>query len=423
MEMNTVDIVWMMLSSGMVLLMVFGLSFFYGGLVHENNVVNTMKMSLICLGLISLEWVLVGYSISFGLGQFWGGLSHVGLSGVGMEPQEGSTIPHLLFMVFQMMFAIITPALISGAVVGRMRFNSYIIFILLWSLVVYNPLCHWVWGKGGFLHELGALDFAGGTVIHISAGIAALVAASILGPRYGVLTFDDTPADKTVENPADIGNTDLPHNIPFVLLGTGLLWFGWFGFNAGSALHVGESAVYAFVNTVIAPAAALVVWRFIEVIRHRRSTLVGACIAVVVGLVGITPAAGFVSPLSSIAIGGLCALASYVVIEWIKQYKQLDDVLDVFACHGVSGIVGALLTGVFAEEAIGGTRGLIEGNPSIMVAQLISIVVAIALSAGGTAIILFGLKYTIGLRANPEMGRYGIDYSEHAESAYVHLSD
>ncbi len=403
--MNSGDIAWMLMSSALVLLMTPGLAFFYSGLVRERNAINTIKMSFIALAVIAIEWALVGYSLSFSEGNaFLGGLSWIGLSGVGLEPNPtyGETIPHLMFMVFQMMFAIITPALISGAVVGRMKFKAYVAFILLWGLFIYNPLAHWVWG-GGWLSDLGALDFAGGTVVHISAGFSALIAAAILGPR--------NTEGKTQE---------MPHNIPFVILGASLLWFGWFGFNAGSALSAGSLATLAFVTTNLSAAAAVVTWMLLNLVRGEKPSAIGSAISAVVGLVAITPAAGFVTPMSALLIGSISTVISFFAIQFFKK-GRIDDTLDVFACHGLGGLSGAILTGVFATTSVNpaGANGLLYGNPGLLLTQCIAIAATIAYCVVGTAGILYFLKATIGLRTSSESELRGLDAMEHGEDAYV----
>ena len=340
---NAADIAWMLISTALVLLMTPALAFFYGGLVRGKNALNTMMMSISALGFVGLAWALVGYSLAFAKGTgFVGGLSWAALSGVGIEAQ--GTIPHILFMAFQGTFAIITAALISGAIAERMRFPAYLTFITLWSVLVYAPVAHWVWG-GGFLSTFGALDFAGGTVVHINAAVAALVAAVMMGARKDY-------ARQAI----------LPHNVPFTLLGAGLLWFGWFGFNAGSALGANTTAAIAFTNTLLAPTGTLVVWTLLDLHRTSKVTAVGAATAMVVGLVAITPGAGLVSPISAIVIGALAAVPSYFGLLW-RARTRLDDSLDVVAAHGLGGAVGALLTGVFAEKAWGSPAdGLLAGN-------------------------------------------------------------
>ena len=401
------DTAWVLICSALVLLMTPGLAFFYGGLVREKNAINTIKMSFIALGVIALEWVVVGYSMAYAEGsKLIGGLAWVGLSGVGVLPNAdySETVPHLAFMAFQMMFAIITPALISGAVVGRMKFKAYVLFILCWGVLVYNPVAHWVWGPGGWIAEMGAIDFAGGTVVHITAGVSALVAALVLGPRK-----------------KEAKKEERPHNIPLVVLGTGLLWFGWFGFNAGSALAADGVAALSFVTTMIAASAAVVTWVMLQAWQTEKPTAVGACIAAVVGLVAITPGAGFVTPMSAIAIGSIAAAVSYFAMQWMGR-TRVDDALDVFACHGLGGATGAILTGVFATTSInaGGANGLLAGNPGLLLAQLISVLVVAAYAAVATAGILYVLKAIVGLRTSPEAEALGIDLVEHAEAAYAH---
>ena len=392
------DTAWVLLSSALVLLMTIGLAFFYGGLVRPKNVLNTMMMSLIALGLVGVQWVVVGYSLAFHPGGLWiGGFGWLGFQGVGLEPDPtyAATIPLQAHAMFQGMFAIITPALISGAIVERMRFRAYVVFLVLWATLIYDPLAHWVWGSGGWLLKLGALDFAGGTVVHVSAGVSALVAAWMLGPRK------------------DYRRVPLaPHNVPLVLLGAGLLWFGWFGFNAGSALAANGLATLAFVNTNTAAAAALVTWALLDMARGGKMTAVGAATGLVVGLVGITPAAGFVTPLASIAIGAIAAGVSYTAIQ-IRSASRLDDALDVFSCHGLAGATGAVLTGVFASKG-----GLFTGNPAQVGVQVVAVLAAAVFAAGGTAIIVKLVQVTLGARAGVQQELAGLDVSEHGEEAY-----
>ena len=388
--MNQADTAWMLIATALVLLMTPGLAFFYGGLVRSKNVLNTMMMSFVALGCIGLVWAFVGYSLAFGDGgALAGDLSMIFLGGVTLEP-EGS-IPHLLFMAFQGTFAIITAALISGAIVERMRFSAYVAFIVLWSALVYSPVAHWVWG-GGWLADLGALDFAGGTVVHVNAGAAALVAALVVGQRSGY------------PSPSHV-----PHNVPFSLLGAGLLWFGWFGFNAGSALAADETAALAFVTTMMAPAATLVVWTLLDAVRSGRPTAVGAATAIVVGLVAVTPAAGFVSPMSAIALGAIAAVPSYLVLNW-RANTGLDDSLDVVAAHGVGGMVGALLTGVFAIEG---------GNVGVQALAVASVAVY---SGVGTFVLLKLIGLVVPLRAGGDDENSGLDISQHSEEAYLRLA-
>ncbi len=396
------DTAWVLVSAALVLLMTPGLGFFYGGLVRGRNVLNTLMMSVIAMGVVALLWATIGYSLAFGTGNaLVGGLEHLGLNGVGGAPRDGTTIPHLLFMAFQMMFAVITPALISGAVVERMRFGAYVAFIALWSLLVYGPLAHWVWG-GGWIMKLGALDFAGGTVVHVSAGVSALVAAKLLGPRQGAKRHPR------------------PHNVPFVLLGASLLWFGWFGFNAGSALAANELAGLAFVTTNLGAAAAMCVWAVLESWRAGKPSAVGAATGAVVGLVAITPAAGFVTPMASIAIGALGACASFFVIQLMKR-TRIDDSLDVFACHGVGGIVGSLLTGVFATKAVNaaGADGLLAGNAGLVWVQAIAVFGAAAVAAAATFVLIKALALVMPVRATEEDELVGLDLAAHAEGAYA----
>lgn len=390
----------MLISTALVLLMTPALAFFYGGLVRSKNALNTMMMSFIALGVAGVLWAMFGYSLAFGEGTAWiGDFSMAFLNGVGLE--ASGTIPHLLFMAFQGTFFIITVALISGAVVERMRFPAYLLFMGLWTLLVYAPVCHWVWG-GGWLYDLGALDFAGGAVVHINAGVAAAVAALVLGTRkdYGRQAL-------------------LPHNVPFVLLGAGLLWFGWFGFNGGSALAADGIAALAFVNTMLAPAATLTAWTLIELARTGKVTAVGGATAIVVGLVAVTPAAGFVSPTSALILGAIAAVPSYYIIQW-RARTRLDDSLDVFAAHGIGGITGALLTGVFAENVWSGAAdGLLFGNAGQLGIQAISVVAVLLYSGLMTLAILKGLSLVMALRPDESTEGLGMDIANHGEEAYT----
>jgi Amt family ammonium transporter len=394
------DVAWMLMSTALVLLMTPALGFFYGGLVRSKNALNTLMMSVAALGFVGVTWAVLGYSLAFAPGgTFIGDLSRMFLAGVDLEPQ--GTIPHLLFMAYQGTFAIITVALISGAIVERMRFSAYLAFLTLWALFIYAPVAHWVWG-GGWLARMGALDFAGGTVVHVNAGAAALVAALVLGPRkdYGRQAF-------------------LPHNVAFTVLGAGLLWFGWFGFNAGSALAANASASLAFTNTMLAPAATLVMWTLLDLARTGKATAVGAATGMVVGLVAITPAAGFVGPMAAIVLGGLAAIPSYYALLW-RARTRLDDSLDVVAAHGVGGMVGAVLTGVFASKAWNGTvDGLLYGNPGQLWTQAVAVLAAIAYSAVGTLILLKLVGLVIPLRADAKAEGLGLDISQHGEEAYA----
>ncbi|VAX16837.1 Ammonium transporter [hydrothermal vent metagenome] len=394
------DTAWMLISSALVMLMVPGLALFYGGMDRGKNILSTLMLSFISLGVITVQWVLFGYSLAFGgdIGHIIGDFSYVALNGVGLEPN--GTIPHQLFMVFQMMFAILTPALISGAIVGRMKFTTYIVFIVLWSTLVYDPLCHWVWG-GGWMSDLGALDFAGGLVVHISSGVSALAACIILGKRKGF------PREAMP-----------PHNLPLTLIGAGLLWFGWFGFNAGSALAADTIAVSAFVVTQIATGAAILGWVFTEWIHRGKPTFLGAASGAVAGLVAITPAAGFVGPISALVIGALAGVICYLAVV-AKHRFGYDDALDVFAVHGLGGTVGALATGLFASAAIGGADGLFFGNPGQLGTQFISVAAAWIYSFGVTFIILKVLDATMGLRVSEEEEVTGLDLSLHGERGYT----
>ena len=403
------DVAWVLISTALVALMVPGLAFFYGGLVHSKSTLNTMLMCLGALAVITVQWVLVGYSLAFGPGNGWiGSLAWAGFQGVSGTPNPtyAGALPHVLFAAFQGMFAGITVALVAGAVIDRMRFLAYLLFGVLWSTLIYDPLAHWVWGDGGWLRTLGALDFAGGTVVHISAGITALVLAHTLGPRRD---FKRLPT--------------VPHNVPFTLLGAGLLWFGWFGFNAGSALAADGIAANALLTTHASAAAALVAWMLLEARRSGRATAVGAATGAVVGLVAITPAAGFVTPLSALAIGALAAPCSFAALHY-RASTRVDDTLDVFACHGVAGIAGAVLTGVFASKAVnpGGADGLLHGNASLVGIQIVAVLATIAFAALGSVAILAGLRAVVPLRVGLDAEVQGLDIAEHGEEAY-HGSD
>jgi Amt family ammonium transporter len=398
--MNQADTAWMLIATALVLLMTPALAFFYGGLVRSKNSLNTMMMSFISLGVVGLAWALIGYSLAFTTGNAWlGDLSNALLSGVGLEAK--GTIPHALFMAFQGTFCIITAALISGAIIERMRFSAYVAFITIWAVAVYAPIAHWVWG-GGWLAQWGALDFAGGTVVHVNAAVAALVAALVVGKR------------------SDYGSASiLPHNVPFVLLGAGLLWFGWFGFNAGSAVAASPQAGLAFVTTMLAPAATLVVWAGIDALRTGKPTSVGCATAIVVGLVAITPAAGFVSPMSAIALGAIAAVPSYFGLI-LRAKTQLDDSLDVVAAHGLGGTVGAMLTGVFAQKAFNGTiDGALFGNPRQLLIQGAAVLAAIVYSGLATFVILKLIGLVMSLRATASEEIEGLDITEHGEEAYA----
>jgi len=400
-EINPVDTLWVLLATGLVLLMTPALALFYGGLVRAKNILNTMMMSVAALGVVGVLWAVLGYSLAFsGNGSWLGGLGHVGLRGVGLGIRAGTTIPDLLFFAYQGTFAVITAALISGAIVERMRFSAYLLFIALWSLVVYAPVAHWVWG-GGWLGAYGVLDFAGGTVVHITAGSAAGVAALMVGPRrsFGRQAF-------------------LPHNVPMMLTGASLLWFGWLGFNGGSALAVNGVAVQAAVNTILAPMATLATWMAIDVARTGRSTAVGAGTAIVVGLVAITPACGFVSPRSALIIGVLAAFPCYYAI-FKRAGTRLDDSLDVLGAHGTGGITGALLTGVFAQKAWGGTDGLLGGHAEQVWKQCVGVGATIVYTVAGTWLLLTLVNALLASRATSRDEASGLDVSQHGEEGYT----
>jgi Amt family ammonium transporter len=402
---NSGDTAWVLVSSALVLVMTPALAFFYGGMVRKKNVLSTLNLSFIIIGLISIQWVLIGYTLAFGsnIGGLIGGLNFAGLTGVGGAPNAdyAPTIPHLAFAAYQMMFAIITPALITGAFVERVRFKTFLVFVLLWATLVYDPLAHWVWGTGGMLRGLGVLDFAGGTVVHVAAGFSALAFAIVIGQRRW---FGHAPIE--------------PSNIPFTVLGAGLLWMGWFGFNAGSALAANGLAVNALVTTNTAAAAAAVMWMLLSW-RDKKPSVLGIVTGAVVGLVAITPAAGYVTPLAALVIGALASPISYYAIK-LRQRMNLDESLDVWACHGMGGLWGALATGLFASKAINpaGADGLLYGNPQQLLVQLLGVVVAIAFAFGMTYLIATALKKLMGLRVSHNAEEVGLDISEHGERAY-----
>ena len=404
--MNTGDTVFVLISAALVILMTPGLALFYGGMVRNKNVLGTIMQSFIILGVITLQWILWGYSLSFGPdhGGIIGGLDWFGLKGVGMTPSPdyGSTIPHVAFMIFQCMFAIITPALITGAFAERMKFSAFLLFTILWATLVYNPLCHWVWGIGGWIGKMGALDFAGGTVVHISSGISALAAVLIIGRRRG---FGSTAY--------------IPHNLPMTITGAALLWFGWFGFNAGSALAANGLAANAFVVTHVSSAAAALFWIIMEWIHRGKPTTLGAASGAVAGLVAITPASGFVGPLSAIIIGSLAGIICYGGIL-IKSKLGYDDSLDVVGIHGLGGIWGALATGLFANTAINpdGANGLFFGNAGQLWTQFLSVIVTMVFAFIMTWVILKLIQKTIGLRISDEDEEKGLDLSLHNETGY-----
>ncbi|MBD2107531.1 ammonium transporter [Nodosilinea sp. FACHB-13] len=409
----------MLFCTALVLLMTPGLAFFYGGFVRSLNVLNTLMMSFVLMLLVGVTWILWGYSLAFAPGTpFIGGLQWLFLNGVGLETTDyllgsepeavvsyAATVPHQAFMMFQGMFAIITPALISGALVGRLKFKTYFWFVLLWSIFIYCPLAHMVWAKGGFMGlygGFGALDFAGGTVVHISSGVSALVAALVLGNRRSYPT-----------------GLTAPHNVPFIMLGAGLLWFGWFGFNAGSALASGGLATVAFVATNCGAAAAGLVWILMEWVLTGKPTAVGLATGLVAGLVGVTPAAGFVTPVAALLIGGITAFCCYYAIR-IKNKMGIDDALDTFPVHGVGGTVGAILTGVFASTDVNefGANGLLYGNPGQLVKQIVAVAIAYVIAGVGTFVLLKILHAIMGLRVSPEVETQGLDPAEHSEVGY-----
>jgi Amt family ammonium transporter len=405
------DVAWILVSTALVMLMTApGLAFFYGGLVRRKNVLSTMMQSFFLLCLISIQWIVYGYSLAFGpdAWHFIGKLSWIGLRGVGMEPNPdyAATIPHQLFMVYQMMFAVITPALITGAIAERIRFSTFAVFSLLWATLVYDPVCHWVWGTGGWLKSLGALDFAGGTVVHVSSGMSALVCALVLGRRKGY-PHHSIP----------------PHNMTYTLLGAALLWFGWFGFNAGSALGANGLAVSAFIATNTSAAAAALAWLAIEWIMAGKPTVLGGATGAVAGLVAVTPASGFVSPFSALAIGALAGAVCFVSVSVVKQKFKYDDSLDAFGVHGVGGTLGALATGLFARKAVNaaGADGMLFGNPSLLRVQAIAVAVTIVYSTAVTFILLKILDRVMGLRVSEEEEVIGLDDTQHKESAYTLL--
>jgi ammonium transporter, Amt family len=403
---NAGDTAWILVATALVMVMTPALAFFYGGMVRKKNLLSTINLSFITVALISLQWVLIGYTLAFGtsLGGFIGGMDYLGLFGVSAEPNAdyAPTIPHLAFAAYQMMFAIITPALITGAFVERVRFKAFLVFTLLWATFVYDPVAHWVWGVGGILRSMGALDFAGGTVVHITAGFSALAFAIVLGKRkwFGQATLE-------------------PNNIPLTVLGAGLLWMGWFGFNGGSALAANGLAVNALVTTNTAAAAATVVWMFLSW-RDNKPSVLGIVTGAVVGLVAITPAAGFVTPMAAIVIGGLAAPISYYAIK-LRQKWGLDESLDVWACHGMGGTWGALATGLFATKLVNpaGADGLFYGNPGQLAIQALAAIVSIAFAFGVTFVIAKLLSRFMGLRVTENEEEVGLDISEHGERAYA----
>lgn len=397
----------MLICSALVFFMTPGLAFFYGGMVRRKNVCNTMMACVAIMGVAVVMWVLFGYSLSFGgnHGGIIGDFRWFALSGVGMEPGVyADSIPHLVFCAFQMMFAIITPALLTGALVGRMRFKALFLFVILWSLIVYYPMAHMVWGKGGFLAAIGSVDFAGGNVVHISSGISALALAMILGRRRG---YEFT--------------TYRVHNIPFVVLGAAMLWFGWFGFNAGSSLKADGLAAHAFMTSAVSAAMALLTWMLMDVVKNGKPTLVGASTGLVVGLVAITPGAGFVPLWSAVIIGGLVSPICYLGVALIKKKLKIDDALDAFGCHGIGGIWGGIATGLFARTSINSTArwdGLFYGDVRLFLAQLAGIAVTVAVAIVGTLVCVAVVRLFSPLRVSAREEQIGMDISQHGENAY-----
>lgn len=405
-QINTGDTAWVIVASALVLMMTPALAFFYGGMVRRKNILSTLNLSFIMMAVLSIQWLLFGYTLAFGtnIGGFIGGLDYLGFIGVGDAPNAdyAPTIPHSAFAFFQMMFAIITPALITGAFVERVRFKTFLVFSVLWATFVYDPVAHWVWAVGGIFRSMGALDFAGGTVVHITAGFSALAFAMVIGARKG---FGTRPFE--------------PHNIPFSILGAGLLWMGWFGFNGGSALGANGLAMNAIITTNTAAAAAGLVWMFLSWLDHKPSVL-GIITGAVVGLVAITPASGYVTPLGALVIGALAAPISYYAIRF-RQKRNLDESLDVWACHGMGGAWGALATGLFATTSVNsaGANGLFYGNPGLFGIQLVTVVVTVVFAFIMTQIIARVLNKVMGLRVTDKEEEVGLDISEHGEQAYA----
>ena len=405
------DTAWLLTSSALVLMMTIpGLALFYGGLVRRKNVLSVLMQCFMITCLISIQWMLWGYSLSFGpdIKGWIGSLAWFGLNGVGLEPYAdySTTVPHQAFMIFQMMFAIITPALIIGAFAERMKFLPFVVFTLLWATIVYDPVCHWVWGVGGFLRKMGALDFAGGTVVHINAGIAALVSALVLGKRLGHPKL-----------------TSVPHSLPFAVIGASLLWVGWFGFNAGSALSANGLATSAFVVTHIATAAAGLAWAVMDLIVNRRMTVLGVISGAVAGLVAITPASGYVTPMGGLAIGIGAGVICYLSVAFVKAKFGYDDALDAFGVHCVGGIWGALATGLWATKTVNaaGGDGLFYGNPAQLVIQLKAVAITLAYSFVVSFVLMKIVDKVMGLRATEEEERIGLDLTQHREAAYTML--
>ncbi len=403
---NSGDTAWLLVSCALVLMMTPGLALFYGGMVRRKNVLSTLTLSFAFMALVGVQWVLYGYSLAFGndIGGLIGGLNFLGFAGVGAaaNPDYAKTIPHGLFAAFQMMFAVITPALITGAFVERVRFKSFLLFSLIWVTLVYDPLAHWVWGKGGWLNELGVLDFAGGTVVHVAAGYSALAFAMVIGPRKG---FGKFPME--------------PHNIPITVLGAGLLWVGWFGFNAGSALAANGVAVNALLTTNTSAAAAGLVWMILGWLDGRPSTL-GIATGMVVGLAAVTPASGFITPMAAMVLGAVAAVVCYYAIRF-RQNRNLDESMDVWACHGMASSWGMIATGLFATIGVNeaGANGLFFGNPAQLGKQTLALVVTIVFAFVVTYVVAKILDMSIGLRVTPMEEEVGLDISAHGERAYL----
>lgn len=406
-KIDTGDTAFILLSAALVMLMTPGLAMFYGGMVRRKNVLGTIMHSFVAIALVSVQWVLIGYSLSFGpdMNGIIGSLAWIGLSGVGMEanPDYAATIPHIAFMIYQAMFAVITPALIAGAFAERMKFSAFLVFTLLWTTIVYDPVAHWVWGTGGWLKNMGALDFAGGIVVHITSGISALAAALLIGKRKGYLREQMAP-----------------HNLPMTVLGAGLLWFGWFGFNSGSALSSGGLSAMAFVVTHIAAVSATLIWVIIEWLHRGKPTMFGAATGSIAGLATITPASGFVGPMPALVIGLLAGAVCYVSLN-MKGKLGYDDSLDAFGVHGVGGILGTLGAGLFAQKLINpaGADGLFFGNPHQLVVQIMAIAVVAVYSFVASVVMLKLIDWTIGLRVTEEEEVMGLDISQHEESGYT----
>jgi len=398
-EINGADNAWVLISAALVLLMIPGVGLFYGGMVRKKNAISTMILSIAIMGIISLQWVLIGYTLAFGRDVMGiiGGLQHLGLAGVGMEVKEGLTIPSLTFMIYQSMFAVITVSLITGSYVERIKFSSFLVFSLAWATLVYDPIAHWVWG-GGWLAQMGALDFAGGIVVHISAGVSAMAIAMVIGARKG---FGTDPME--------------PHNIPTTVIGAALLWFGWFGFNAGSALAANGIAANAFVTTNTSAAAAAVTWMLLSW-RHRAPSALGIVTGAVAGLAAVTPAAGFITPMAAIPVGIGAAFFGYYAILIVRGSKKVDDSLDVLACHGIGSTWGVLATGIFATI---GATGLLAGNPGQLYIQFVAVVTTWIYAFVVTIALAKIIDATMGLRVRDEEEAVGLDLSQHGEGAYA----